>query len=61
MLLKEIIAVYNDNYMKQINTMWQNAKLLIIKAGGTLCTTKTKHLKFSKSQTGSDVSVLLAS
>jgi hypothetical protein len=28
---------------------------------GKLCTTKTKHLKFSKSQTGSDVSVQLAS
>jgi hypothetical protein len=27
----------------------------------TLCTTKIKRLKFSKSQTGSDVSVQLAS
>jgi hypothetical protein len=28
---------------------------------GTLCTTKIKRLKFSESQTGSDVSVQLAS
>jgi hypothetical protein len=36
MLFKEIIAVYSGNNMKPTNThCGQNAKLMIIKAGGT--------------------------
>jgi hypothetical protein len=35
MLFKEMIEVYSENSMKPINTVCeQNAKLLIIKAGG---------------------------
>jgi hypothetical protein len=35
MLFREIIAIYSENYMKQINTLCgQNAELLIIIACG---------------------------
>jgi hypothetical protein len=33
-LFKEIIPVYTENHTKPINTLWKNAELLIIKAGG---------------------------
>jgi hypothetical protein len=36
MLFKEIIPVYTENHTKPINKLrWQNAELVIIKAGGT--------------------------
>jgi hypothetical protein len=36
-------------------------ELLLSEIQCTLCATKTKHLKFSKSESGSDVSLQLAS
>jgi hypothetical protein len=38
MLFEEIIATYSKNHEKPINTSdGQNAGLVIVKAGGTLC------------------------
>jgi hypothetical protein len=42
MLFKEIVSVYTENYIKPTNTLCgQNAKLLIVKAGGTYSNHKT--------------------
>jgi hypothetical protein len=35
MFFKEIIAVYSESHMKNINILWPNAELLNVIAGGT--------------------------
>jgi hypothetical protein len=36
MMFEEIIVVCSENYTKPRNTLcWQNAELLVVKAGGT--------------------------